>query len=177
MTQDDGESRTDFDIVDPAEHLARSAASYRVVKAMGDALARSAHNMEDYFHEDFQWRGNVGSGTKNGLAEFRRNWQRPFRAAFADRIYTSEQYLADGDWVACFGICEATHAGTFMGIAPTGKRVRIPYMDFWKVEDGRIKDNPVFVDLASVCLQLGRDVFGGEGWEAFDRGEKEPPPF
>ena len=175
MTQDDGENRTDFNNVDPAEHLARSAASYEVVKAMGDALARSAHNMEDYFHEDFQWRGNVGSGTKDGLASFRRNWQGPFRAAFADRVYTSEQYLADGNWVACFGTVEATQAGTFMGIPPTGKRVSIPYMDFWKVEDGRIKDNPVFVDLASVCLQLGRDVFGGEGWEAFDRGEKEPP--
>ena len=66
--------------------------------------------------------------------------------------------------------------GTFMGIAPTGKRVRIPYMDFWQVVDGRIKDNPVFVDFASVCLQLGQDVFRGEGWEVFDKGERRAPP-
>ena len=52
--------------------------------------------------------------------------------------------------------------------------MRIPYMDFWRVEDGRTSDNPVFVDFAAVLAQLGRDVFGGEGWEAYDGGEKTP---
>jgi hypothetical protein len=47
-------------------------------------------------------------------------------------------------------------------------------MDFWRVEDGRIADNPVFVDFAAVLQQLGRDVFAGEGWEAFDRGDRQP---
>jgi hypothetical protein len=70
---------------------------------------------------------------------------------------------------------EATHSGAFMGIAPTGKRVTIRYMDFWKVEDGRITDNWVMVDFPGVLAQLGVDVFGGEGWEVFDRGEREPP--
>ena len=69
----------------------------------------------------------------------------------------------------------ATHSGTFMGIPATGKRVKIPYMDFWRVEDGRIKDNPVSVDLAFVLAQLGQDVFGGRGWETYDRGEVTPP--
>ncbi len=70
---------------------------------------------------------------------------------------------------------EATHFGAFMGIPPSGRRVAIPYMDFWRVADGRIADNPVFVDFAAVLAQLGRDVFAGEGWEAFDRGERIPP--
>ena len=63
-----------------------------------------------------------------------------------------------------------------MGIAPTGRRIRIPYMDFWRIEDGRIADNPVFVDLAEVLFQLGRDVFDGHGWEAFDDGRAHRPP-
>ena len=62
-----------------------------------------------------------------------------------------------------------------MGIPATGKRVKIPYMDFWRIEDGRIADNPVSVDFASVMMQLGVDVFGGEGWEKFDSGEEQPP--
>lgn len=175
MRDDAPPSHTDFDVVDPAEHLARSAASLRAVRAMEDALGRAASNMQDYFHEGFAWRGNVGCGTKDGLEAFRNGWQGPFRAAFGDRVYRTERFLADGDWAACFGHVEATHVGPFMGIPPTGRRVRIPYMDFWRVEDGRIADNPVFVDFAAVCLQLGRDVFAGEGWEAFDRGETEPP--
>lgn len=175
MTDESDAARTDWDRVDPETHVRRSAATYRVVKAMEDALGRAANTMEDHFAEDFLWRGNVGCGTKRGLAEFRRNWQGPIRAAFAERTYTTERFLADGDWAACFGVLEGTQVGPFMGIAPTGRRIRVPYMDFWRVEDGRIADNPVFVDFAAVCLQLGRDVFAGEGWEAYDDGTREAP--
>ncbi len=62
-----------------------------------------------------------------------------------------------------------------MGVEPTGKRINIRYMDFWKVEDGKITDIWVMVDFPHVLEQLGVDVFNGEGWEAFDRGEKTPP--
>ncbi|HRJ68480.1 MAG TPA: ester cyclase [Beijerinckiaceae bacterium] len=160
---------------DALEHGARSAATLAVIQRMEAALGANSNDMAQHFHEDFVWRGNAGCGVKKGLAEFRRNWQLPLRAAFTDRVYRTEKFLADGDWASCFGHIEATHSGPFMGIAPTGRRVIIPYMDFWRVADGRIADNPVFVDFAAVLAQLGRDVFAGEGWEAFDRGEKIPP--
>ena len=48
-------------------------------------------------------------------------------------------------------------------------------MDFWKVVNGKIIDNWVMVDFPHVAAQLGHDLFNGEGWEAFDRGEKNPP--
>jgi predicted ester cyclase len=148
--------------------------SLATVRRMEDGLAAGENDMTRYFYEDFLWRGNVGCGTKRGVAEFRRNWQLPFRVAFSDRDYKTEKFIADGEWAACFGHIEATHSGTFMGIAATGKRVRIPYMDFWRVEDGRISDNPVMVDFPSVLAQLGRDVFDGHGWEAYDDGRAEP---
>ncbi|MFZ1814360.1 MAG: ester cyclase [Rhizobiaceae bacterium] len=157
------------------EHGRKSAESLAVIKAMEKALGENANNMGDYFHDDFRWIGNYGSGTKNGLAEFRRNWQLPLRAAFTERVYKTDRFLADGEWVSCFGHIEATHTGPFMGHAASGKRVTIHYMDFWHVRDGRIADNWVSVDLASVLNQLGVDVFGGEGWEAFDEGRKTPP--
>ena len=62
-----------------------------------------------------------------------------------------------GEWGAAFGRQEATHTGEFMGIAPTGKRVHIRYMDFWKVVDGKIVDNYVSVDFPHVMAQLGKD--------------------
>lgn len=156
-------------------HLARSRETLAVIQRMEAALAANSNRMDEHFHADFTWRGNAGCGVKNGLAAFRRNWQLPLRAAFTQRIYKTEKFLADGDWASCFGEIEATHSGAFMGIPPTGRRVIIPYMDFWRVEDGRIADNPVFVDFAAVLAQLGRDVFAGEGWEAFDRAERIPP--
>ena len=79
-----------------------------------------------------------------------------------------------GEWGAAFGRQEATHTGDFMGIAPTGKRVQIRYMDFWKVVDGKIVDNYVSVDFPHVMAQLGKDCFDGNGWEVYDRGERAP---
>jgi predicted ester cyclase len=159
-------------------HAKQSADTLAAVKRMEDGLAANENDMSRYFHEDFQWRGNQGCGTKRSLAEFRNNWQLPLRAAFSEREYKTEEFLADGEWASCFGHIEATHSGTFMGIAPTGKRVRIPYMDFWRVVDGRIIDNPVSVDFVAVMAQLGVDVFGGAGWEAYDEGREIPehPP-
>lgn len=159
----------------PTEHAAQSAATLAVIHSMEAALGRRANDTHIHFHEDFIWRGNFGCGVKRGLEQFRDSWQFPFRAAFGDVVYLTEKFIADGEWAACFGALEATHHGTFMGIPASGKRIRMPYMDFWKVTDGRIKFNPVFVDFASVLMQLGRDVFGGEGWECYDRGEKIAP--
>ncbi|AZL58239.1 polyketide cyclase [Tabrizicola piscis] len=153
----------------------QAEASRRVITRMEAALAANSNDMAAHFHEDFRWMGNTGCGTKQGLDAFRANWQLPLRAAFTDRTYVTERFIAEGDWVSCFGHIEGTHSGPFMGIAPTGKRVIIPYMDFWRIEEGRIKDNWVSVDFPHVLAQLGRDVFDGMGWEAYDRGEQVPP--
>ena len=156
--------------------LAKTEQTRAVIEGMVDGL--NDHRIDDigeFFAEGFRWMGNVGCGTKNGLAEFQDNWQRPFQAAFSDKVCVDEARLFMGEWAAAFGRQEVVHSGEFMGVAPTGKRVEIRYMDFWKVVDGRIVDNWVMVDFPGVLAQLGVDVFDGHGWEAFDRGERRPP--
>lgn len=159
----------------PQDHLDQSNETLAIIHRMEEALGANENDMSRYFHEDFRWVGNYGCGTKAGVKAFRENWQLPLRAAFTDRTYKTEKFLADGEWASCFGHIEGTHSGTFMGVAPTNKRVKIPYMDFWKIKDGKIADNWVSVDYALVMAQLGVDVFGGEGWEAFDNGTRVPP--
>ena len=156
--------------------LTKTDDTRRVIEGMVDGLNdHKIIGMADFFHADFRWMGNAGCGTKNGLKEFQDNWQRPFQAAFSDKVCIDEARLFSGEWGAAFGAQHATHSGVFMGIAPTGKRVEIRYMDFWKVADGRITDNWVMVDFPHVMRQLGVDLFNGQGWEAFDRGERTPP--
>jgi predicted ester cyclase len=148
----------------------------RVVEGMVDGL--NDHRIADigeFFAAGFGWFGNAGCGTKRGLREFQDNWQKPFQAAFADKVCIDEARLFDGQWAAAFGRQEATHAGEFMGVPPTGKRVEIRYMDFWKVVDGKIVDNWVMVDFPHVMRQLGVDPFNGHGWEEYDAGRKAPP--
>ncbi len=152
-----------------------SRATLDVILRMEAALGANSDAMAEHFDQGFRWMGNAGCGTKYGLDAFRRNWQLPFRAAFTERDYKTRRFVVQGEWASCFGHIEATHSGPFMGVAPTGRRVSIPYMDFWRVAHGRIVDNWVMVDFPHVLAQLGHDVFSGEGWEAFDRGEKTPP--
>lgn len=155
--------------------LEKTEQSLSVVVSMTEALQAGSNDMGAHFHSDFRWIANEGCGTKNGIEEFRRNWQLPLRAAFSDRSYNEEARLAQGEWVASFGYIDAIHSGEFMGIAATGKRVKIKYTDFWKVRDGKIAENWVNVDFASVLAQLGVDVFKGEGWEKYDEGRSMPP--
>lgn len=147
----------------------------QIILNMEAALAANSEDMAAHFHKDFRWMGNQGCGAKNGLQAFRDRWQLPLRAAFTDRDYKTERFICEGDWASCFGHIEGTHSGLFMGIEPTGKRVNIPYMDFWKVKDDLIVDNRVSVDFARVLAQLGNDVFNGYGWEHFDDGSATPP--
>lgn len=156
--------------------LSKTAETRTVIEGMVDGL--NDHRIDDigqFFADGFRWMGNQGCGTKEGLKEFQDNWQRPFQAAFSDKVCVDEARLYMGEWAAAFGRQEAVHSGEFMGIAPTGKRVQIRYMDFWKVENGKITDNWVMVDFPHVLAQLGVDVFGGHGWEAYDRGDIVPP--
>ena len=104
---------------------------------MGDALNdHMIDGIGTFFHENFHWFGNAGCGVKQNLKAFQDGWQRPFQAAFSDKVCIDEARLTEGQWMAAFGRQEATHSGEFMGIPPTGKRVEIRYMDFWKVVDG-----------------------------------------
>lgn len=144
----------------------------KVVGEMVDGLNdHEIDGMSKFFAESFRWMGNFGCGTKNGLQKFQQNWQVPFQKAFSDKVCIDEARIAEGEWMAAFGRQEAIHSGTFMGIEPTNLKVEIRYMDFWKVQDGKIVDNWVMVDFPHVMNQLGVDVFKGEGWEKYDAND------
>ena len=149
--------------------LSKTNETLEVIDSMVNGL--NDHDIDDmgrFFAESFRWMGNAGCGFKNGLKQFQENWQRPFQAAFSDKVCIDEARITQGEWCAAFGRQEAVHSGEFMGIAPTHKRVEIRYMDFWKVVNGKIVDNWVMVDFPSVMQQLGVDPFNGHGWEHLD---------
>ena len=153
--------------------LDRTEDTLATIDAMVDGL--NDHDIDDmgrFFSSSFRWMGNAGCGFKQGLREFQENWQRPFQAAFSDKVCIDEARIAQGEWAAAFGRQEAVHSGEFMGIPATGKRVEIRYMDFWKVVDGKIVDNWVMVDFPYVMQQLGVDPFDGQGWEKRDSGRQ-----
>ena len=156
-------SRPEQAVLSRDTDMSKTDETRRVIEGMVDGLNdHRINDIGDFFADGFRWMGNTGCGVKNGLKEFQDNWQRPFQAAFSDKVCVDEARLYMGEWAA-FGRQEAVHSGSFWGLNE-GKKVEIR-MDFWKVEEGRITDNWVMVDFPHVMAQLGVDVFNGEGWK------------
>ncbi|MEM6889615.1 MAG: ester cyclase [Pseudomonadota bacterium] len=149
-----------------------SAKPLDVVQSMEAALQRSEVDVSEFFHEDFVWDANYGCGLKHGLEEFETGWYLPFRESFGNRDFVTPHFMQDGDWAACFGACHATLERDFLGIQATGQKIRIPYIDFWRIEGVKIAENLVRVDFASIAEQLGVDLFDQKGW-----GQEKPFDF
>ena len=47
----------------------------------------------------------------------------------------------------------------WMGIAPAGRKITMKSLDFWRIENGLIRENWVMVDVLEAFQQLGVDVF------------------
>ena len=78
-----------------------------------------------------------------------------FQAGFPDMHVTIEEVLAEGDKISTRGYFTGTHRGEFMGIPPTGKPIRVNYIDLWRVQDGKLVENWVQMDQLGMMQQLG----------------------
>ncbi len=122
--------------------------------------------MERFWHPRMSWYGPAGIGTGRGISGFR-NWhQIPFLRGMPDRgKYVDDityHFFGDSAYAAVTGwpnmIQTVTDDG-WMGIAPAGKKITMCSLDFWRIEDGLIRENWVLVDLLDAYRQLGVDVF------------------
>ncbi len=77
------------------------------------------------------------------------------RQAFPDYHGTNEIQIAEGDMVANRFVFHGTHRGEFMGIAPTGREVTARGIAIDRVEDGKIVESWIEVDLEDMVRQLG----------------------
>lgn len=76
-------------------------------------------------------------------------------AGFPDIKVTRLQQYEQGDKVFTYAFWEGTQTGAFMGIPPTGKKAHVEYMDIWRVQDGKIVENWVVMDIMGLMIQLG----------------------
>ncbi|WP_127116268.1 ester cyclase [Shimia sediminis] len=119
-----------------------------------------------FWHPRMNWYGPAGIGTARGFAGFRHWHQIPFLNAMPDRGQSDAaltfHFFGDGAYAAVTGwpnMVQSISADGWMGIAPSGKQIALKSLDFWRVENGLIRENWVLVDLIDVYAQLGVDVF------------------
>lgn len=90
--------------------------------------------MRRYWKEDMVWEGPAGIGTMHEIDEFEYVYRKPFLKAFPDKHATNIVRIAEGDWVAGTGYQDTTFAENWLGIKANSKKIRMRYMDFWRVE-------------------------------------------
>ena len=74
-----------------------------------------------------------------------------FFAGFPDFRLEIEEVLAEGDRVAVRWTFRGTHGGEFLGIAPTGRPVRMAAIEVNRVADGKIAEHWGAVDMGDVA--------------------------
>lgn len=133
--------------------------------------------MEEFWTPDMVWYGPAGIGTLRGVGEFEEGVRRPMIDALPDKVGTDDIRIAEGNYVAACGSQVATHTGDWLGIPASGKPVRLRYMDFWRVEGDRLKENWVLIDILGFLEDVGYDVkkvlkfIGSKPPEFFDQVE------
>lgn len=147
----------------------RAAASLQLVNNMLAGLKKSpegveAMQLDRYWHPKMNWYGPAGIGAARRISGFR-NWhQIPFLKALPDRaaILDAGAFFGDGDYVgftAWPGMFMTISGDGWLGIAPANQRITMRSLDFWRCENGMIRENWVLVDLLDVYRQIGVDVF------------------
>ncbi len=144
-------------------------AALGIVKQMHGGLMKfdgkdiESMDHQKYWKPGFLWYGPSGIGTGRGLDGFRAHHQVPFLRAFPDRK-VAEHFAetGDGDYVVTGGWPSviATHTGPdWLGLPPSGKRVDMRVMDFYRCEGGLVAENWVPIDIVDMLRQFGVDVF------------------
>jgi steroid delta-isomerase-like uncharacterized protein len=84
-----------------------------------------------------------------------RRLYRTLRAAFPDFHANIHWQAADGELVTTYKTYHGTHQGTFLGVAPTGRRIHFETVDVMRVHQGKIVEHWGVANLFSLMQQLG----------------------
>jgi steroid delta-isomerase-like uncharacterized protein len=77
------------------------------------------------------------------------------RTGFPDLRFAMEAMIAEDDTVATRGTLSGTHAGPLAGMPPTGKQVRVGYIDMVRFANGTLVEHWVQTDQMGMMQQLG----------------------
>jgi steroid delta-isomerase-like uncharacterized protein len=80
---------------------------------------------------------------------------RAMRTGFPDLVFSTLEQISEGDKVASRFEWTGTHKGTFLGIPPTGKAVRVWGIVIDRLVEGRIKETRIIMDTMGMLMQLG----------------------
>lgn len=113
------------------------------------------HNLAACFamlHPDCLYRSSATGELKR---EAFRSFVTTSLAAFPDAHWTIDDQIGEGDKVVTRWTLAATHQGSFLGVAPTGKKVSITGMTIDRIVNGMVVEEREEWDTLGMMRQLG----------------------
>lgn len=77
------------------------------------------------------------------------------RDGFPDIQWALEQMVAEADTVAARFVMRGTHQGNFSGVPPTGRKIEVQALNFYRWSDGQIIEEFGQPDMMSLLQQIG----------------------
>ena len=80
---------------------------------------------------------------------------RSFHEAFPECSHRIDRQMVEGDWVTTLLTFSGVHKGEFMGVAPTGNKVKVRGINMHQIKEGKIIAGDSVVDMLSLMQQIG----------------------
>lgn len=156
----------------------RGKASLKAINAMLNNPGAKFHNKDEasrlarVWHDDMIWWGPAGIGATYTIERYIRQHSIPFDNALSAGYKFNGHIcrLAESDFGGFFGWANLTlrNSGGYMGMtaAPASADMRV--IDMYRVQDGKIAENWIFIDMLHYMAMQGLDVL--ERMEAVQSG-------
>jgi predicted ester cyclase len=98
-------------------------------------------------------------GFPNGEFSDRESYKaffRIYRQSFSDMTFETTRMIATEDFVSAHWEIWATHSGEFQGIAPDNARVVSDGVALYRMEDGKIAETWLHINVPLLVSQLGK---------------------
>lgn len=114
---------------------------------------------------DWHWRGMHPFNEQHGPPAVAESFWKPLLTAMTRVQRRPDIFMAglneidgfQGRWVVEMGHLMALFDRPWLGILPTGRIVMLRYVEFNRVEDGRITETAMFVDIVHLMMQAGQN--------------------
>lgn len=149
---------------DPARGEAASAAINAMLKGMGERTREEdpAVRLAQTWHDNMLWWGPAGIGATYTIERYLRQHSRPFGAALSEgyRFNGHIAKIAESDFGGFFGWPNLTvrNAGGYLGMNAGPGPADMRVIDMYRVEDGALAENWIFIDILHFLNMQGLDV-------------------
>jgi len=151
---------------DPEKGVATLAA----INALLNNPGAKFHNKDEatrlarVWHEDMIWWGPAGIGATYTIERYIRQHSIPFDKALSVgyRYNGHLARLAEGDFGGFFGWANLTlrNSGGYMGMTAGPGPSEMRVVDMYRVQDGKLAENWIFIDILHYLAKQGLDVLG-----------------